>query len=61
MARDIALRDLTPSPLNGYVRGYVAYISARLGDGKRAQDEISTGIADVQGRHQGDPPRDLDL
>jgi serine/threonine protein kinase/tetratricopeptide (TPR) repeat protein len=48
-ARDIALGDLTRSPLNGYVRGYVAYISARLGDGKRAEDEIAQALLMSQG------------
>lgn len=43
-ARDIALGMLTRNPLNGYVRGYVAYISARLGDRKRAEDEIAQAL-----------------
>ena len=44
MARDIALGILRHNPLNGYVRGYVAYISARLGERKRAEDEIEQAL-----------------
>src|SRR5260370_36350978 len=36
------LRSRTPPP--GYPRGYVAYIAARLGDRKRAEDEIAQAL-----------------
>jgi len=43
-ARDMALEDLTRNPLDGYIRGIVAYISARLGDRKIAENEIAQAL-----------------
>jgi serine/threonine protein kinase/tetratricopeptide (TPR) repeat protein len=41
---DIALAALRQDPRKGYDRGFVAYISARLGDRKRAEDEIAQAL-----------------
>ena len=43
-ALDIALTTLNRDPRMGYDRGFVAYISARLGDRKRAEDEIAQAL-----------------
>jgi tetratricopeptide (TPR) repeat protein len=43
-AMDIALSALEQDPRKGYDRGYVAYISARLGDRKRAKNEIAQAL-----------------
>ena len=43
-AMDIALSQLEQDPRKGYDRGYVAYISARLGDRKRAESEIAQAL-----------------
>jgi len=43
-AMDIALLALEQDPRKGYERGYVAYISARLGDRKRAENEIAQAL-----------------
>jgi tetratricopeptide (TPR) repeat protein len=41
---DLALATLKENPRLGYPRGYVAYIAARLGDRKRAEDEIAQAL-----------------
>jgi len=41
---DLALIELRGNPRLGRTRGYVAYLAARLGDAKRAQDEISQAL-----------------
>jgi serine/threonine protein kinase/tetratricopeptide (TPR) repeat protein len=43
-AMDLALSTLKENPRLGYPRGYVAYIAARLGDRKRAEDEIAQAL-----------------
>ena len=43
-AMDIALLALEQDPRRGYDRGFVAYISARLGDRKRAENEIAQAL-----------------
>jgi serine/threonine protein kinase/tetratricopeptide (TPR) repeat protein len=43
-ARDLAMATLKENPRLGYPRGYVAYIAARLGDRKRAEDEIAQAL-----------------
>ena len=43
-AMDLALGTLKENPRLGYPRGYVAYIAARLGDRKRAEDEIAQAL-----------------
>jgi Flp pilus assembly protein TadD len=43
-AMDLALATLKENPRLGYPRGYVAYIAARLGDRKRAEDEIAQAL-----------------
>ncbi len=43
-AMDLAMEVLKENPRLGYPRGYVAYISARLGDRKRAEDEIAQAL-----------------
>ena len=43
-AMDMALAVLKENPRLGYPRGYVAYISARLGDRTRAEDEIAQAL-----------------
>jgi len=43
-AMDIAMVALKQDPRKGYDRGFVAYISARLGDRKRAEDEIAQAL-----------------
>ena len=43
-AMDIALLALEQDPRTGSARGYVAYISARLGDRKRAKNEIAQAL-----------------
>lgn len=43
-ALDLALAALNENPRLGYDRGFVAYISARLGDRKRAEDEIAQAL-----------------
>jgi serine/threonine protein kinase/tetratricopeptide (TPR) repeat protein len=41
---DLALAELKENPRLGLTRAYVAYLAARLGDTKRAQDEISQAL-----------------
>jgi tetratricopeptide (TPR) repeat protein len=41
---DLALVELKDNPRLGFTRAYVAYFAARLGDTKRAQDEISQAL-----------------
>jgi len=43
-AMDLALAELKENPRRGYVRAFVAYFAARLGDTKRAEDEISQAV-----------------
>jgi serine/threonine protein kinase/tetratricopeptide (TPR) repeat protein len=43
-AMELALATLKENPRLGYPRGYVAYIAARLGDRKRAEDEIAQAL-----------------
>jgi serine/threonine protein kinase/tetratricopeptide (TPR) repeat protein len=43
-AMDLAMKTLKENPRLGYPRGYVAYISARLGDHQRAEDEIAQAL-----------------
>jgi serine/threonine protein kinase/tetratricopeptide (TPR) repeat protein len=43
-AMDLAMTALRENPRLGYPRGYVAYIAARLGDRKRAEDEIAQAL-----------------
>jgi serine/threonine protein kinase/tetratricopeptide (TPR) repeat protein len=43
-AMAIALSELEMDPRQGLARGYVAYISARLGDRKRAESEIAQAL-----------------
>lgn len=43
-AMNMALAALTENPRLGHHRAYVAYISARLGDRKRAEDEIAQAL-----------------
>jgi Flp pilus assembly protein TadD len=43
-AMDLALTTRKENPRLGYPRGYVAYIAARLGDRKRAEDEIAQAL-----------------
>jgi serine/threonine protein kinase/tetratricopeptide (TPR) repeat protein len=43
-AMDLAMKTLKENPRLGYPRGYVAYIAARLGDRKRAEDEIAQAL-----------------
>ena len=43
-AMDLAMATLKENPRLGYPRGYVAYIAARLGDRKRAEDEIAQAL-----------------
>ncbi len=43
-AMDIALLALEQDPRKGYDRGLIAYISARLGDRKRAENEIAQAL-----------------
>ena len=43
-AMDLAMKTLKENPRLGYPRGYVAYISARLGDRQRAEDEIAQAL-----------------
>jgi serine/threonine-protein kinase len=43
-AMDLAMATLKENPRLGYPRGYVAYIAARLGDRKRAEDEIEQAL-----------------
>ncbi len=43
-AMDIALSALEQDPRKGYDRGFVAYTSARLGDRKRAENEIAQAL-----------------
>jgi len=38
------MATLKENPHLGYPRGYVAYIAARLGDRKRAEDEIAQAL-----------------
>ncbi len=40
-AMDLAMEVLKENPRLGYPRGFVAYIAARLGDRRRAEDEIA--------------------
>ncbi len=41
---DLALQELSQSPGNGFARAFVAYFAARLGDRKRAQQEIRQAL-----------------
>lgn len=41
---DLAMMELNQSPGNGQARAYAAYFSARLGDARRAQDEIKQAL-----------------
>jgi serine/threonine-protein kinase len=41
---DLALTELSQSPGSGLARGFVAYFAARLGDRKRAQQEIRQAL-----------------
>jgi eukaryotic-like serine/threonine-protein kinase len=43
--RGLVLADLSEDPHDGYARAYTAYFFARLGDRKRAEDEISQARA----------------
>jgi eukaryotic-like serine/threonine-protein kinase len=43
-AMDMALAALKENPRLGYDRGFVAYMAARLGDRKRAEDEIAQAL-----------------
>jgi tetratricopeptide (TPR) repeat protein len=43
-AMDMALAVLKENPRMGHPRAYVAYIAARLGDRKRAEDEIAQAL-----------------
>jgi tetratricopeptide (TPR) repeat protein len=43
-AMDLALAVLKQNPRLGYDRGFVAYISARLGNRRRAEDEIAQAL-----------------
>ncbi len=43
-AMDLALAELAQSPGSGYARAFVAYFAARLGDKKRAKDEIGQAL-----------------
>lgn len=44
MALDSARSELKQNPKSGYVRSFVAYFSARLGDRRRAEDEIAQAL-----------------
>jgi tetratricopeptide (TPR) repeat protein len=48
-AREIALNELKQNPGNGYIRAFVAYFSARLGDPARAEDEIGQALQSSPG------------
>lgn len=41
---DLAMQELNQSPGNGQARAYAAYFAARLGDARRAQDEIKQAL-----------------
>ena len=43
-ARDLAQSVITKDPRNGMARGYLAYVSARLGDRNRAEAEIAQAL-----------------
>jgi eukaryotic-like serine/threonine-protein kinase len=43
-AMDLSLSELTQSPGSGLARAFFAYFAARLGDRKRAQDEIRQAL-----------------
>jgi tetratricopeptide (TPR) repeat protein len=42
--QDLALAELKENPRKGYTRAVVAYFAARLGDRRRAYDEISQAL-----------------
>jgi len=44
VALDSARSELKQNPKSGYVRSFVAYFSARLGDRRRAEDEIAQAL-----------------
>jgi serine/threonine protein kinase/tetratricopeptide (TPR) repeat protein len=46
---DLALSELSQTPGSGYARALVAYFAARLGDGKRAQEEIRQALRSSPG------------
>jgi tetratricopeptide (TPR) repeat protein len=48
-AMEMSLAVLKENPRLGYPRGYVAYISARLGDRTRAEDEIAQALQLARG------------
>jgi len=41
---DLALAELQENPRRGYTRAFVGYFAARLGDHKRAEDEIGQSL-----------------
>jgi tetratricopeptide (TPR) repeat protein len=41
---DLALLELAENPRRGYTRAFVAYFAVRLGDAKRAREEISQAM-----------------
>jgi len=43
-AMDLALAELQENPRRGYTRAFVGYFAARLGDHKRAEDEIGQSL-----------------
>jgi tetratricopeptide (TPR) repeat protein len=47
--REIALNELKQNPGNGYIRAFVAYFSARLGDPARAEEEIGQALQSSPG------------
>jgi len=47
--REIALNELKQNPGNGYIRAFVAYFSARLGDPARAEEEIGQAVQSSPG------------
>ena len=46
---DLALAELSQSPGNGFARSFVAYFAARLGDRRRAQEEILQALRSSPG------------
>lgn len=48
-ALDSARSELKQNPNSGYVRAFVAYFSARLGDRRRAEDEIAQALQSSPG------------
>ena len=41
---DLALNELKQNPRNGYIRAFVGYFAARLGNQERAEDEIGQAL-----------------